>query len=497
MKTIRSGGLRQQRGVATLLIALVLLAILTVITIFATNYGLFEQRTSGNEYRYKLAFQAAEAGLNQGMEYLKVNTGQIVSKTPGGWLPPATTARWEPCTTAAAAGMAYDPCSAESNGTIRNHLYRYVGASDGVLPLSDVLPSGSQTFTTTGGAAGFTTTYKTYATLCRLDMSAGGPPQCSTAPSEEGTFYVTLISKAGLDDENSNASVKASYAAYRLLGRVPDAPLIAAGTSIGLGSAELVPNPDAAGFGVPISIWAKGNADIAAADFATCQLGEWLTSDTPEDEVNGVCSKCTCTSLRRGYGFLSGKTKDAGGSVVRVEGLDILDVEPASGGDINVDGATNSHGFPDDLFLYVFGIPSSGADAYLAANASEITDCNSLTAASSGLYWYKGTADCSISNTGSLSAPVVLVSDAPVTMNANSTFYGIIFVRDDKISAGSDFLKATGTPQVYGSVILEGSAKISGSPGIIYNRAVLQNIFSSPKFTRYGPVPGSWSDTVD
>ena len=76
-------------------------------------------------------------------------------------------------------------------------------------------------------------------------------------------------------------------------------------------------------------------------------------------------------------------------------------------------------------------------------------------------------------------------------------FYGIIFVRDDLVPAGTDLLKAAGTPQVYGSVILEGSAKINGSPGIIYNKAVLQNIFNSSQFTRYGPVPGSWSDTVN
>jgi hypothetical protein len=193
-----------------------------------------------------------------------------------------------------------------------------------------------------------------------------------------------------------------------------------------------------------------------------------------------------------------------GGGATRVEGMDILDVEGTTP-DVNVDRALDSKYFPDDLFLYVFGIPKTSAESYLTANATIITDCSTLTAASSGLYWYNGTTDCTISGTGpgslkaagSLAAPVVLVSDRKVVLSANLTFFGIIFVRDKYYPTASELLDASGTPQVYGSVILEGSATIHGSPGIIYNKAVLQNIFNSPKFIRYGAIPGSWSDTVN
>jgi Tfp pilus assembly protein PilX len=496
----------KQRGVATLFVALALLAILTVVTIFAANIGFFEQKTSANEYRHKLSFQAAEAGLNQSIEYLKINSAKLVSTASGGWLFPGS-ARWQSCNTALPTGMAYDPCLAEANTALRAKLYRYVGSTSGVLPLSDVLPAGaSQTFTTTGGtqamgAGGFTTSYQTYATLCRLDVTTA-VPQCALSPANEGTFYVTVVSRGAMAGESAAAVVKESFGTFRLIGRTPDAPLIAAGTSVALGSAELVPNPNAAGFGIPVSIWAKGNASVAAADFMTCQLGEWLTSvrtggtaPSQQDLLNGVCPSCTCGGLRRGFGFLSGKYVDPGGGTSRVEALDILDVE-GSPADVNVDRALDSKYFPDDLFLYVFGIPKTSADSYLTANATPITDCSTLTAASSGLYWYKGTADCTISDTGSLAAPVVLVSDRKVVLNANSTFFGIIFVRDKYVTSG-ELLKASGTPQVYGSVILEGSATINGSPGIIYNKAVLQNVFNSPKFIRYGAIPGSWSDTVN
>lgn len=69
----------RQRGLSTLLVAILLLAIITIITIFAARVGLFEQRISANDYRYKMAFQVSEAGLNQSMEFIKMNTTDMLS----------------------------------------------------------------------------------------------------------------------------------------------------------------------------------------------------------------------------------------------------------------------------------------------------------------------------------------------------------------------------------------------------------------------------------
>lgn len=495
MNTISARPPYRQRGISTLLIALLLLAILTVVTIFATSFGMFEQRTSGNEYRHKLAFQAAEAGLNQAVEYAKANTRTMLSTASGGWFFPGAE-RWQPCSAAAPAGMLVDPCLAEPNTARRNRMYRYVGTTSGVLPLSEMLGGVNQTFTTTGGDSSFATTYQAYAALCRLDLS-GATPECSLAPASEGTFYVTLVGRGALSDEKSTALVKQSYGTFRLLGNAPAAPLIAAGVAVGLGNAQIVPNPDAAGFGVPVSIWAKGNATIDQASFATCQKGEWLANaGTPapsaQDLINGVCASCTCNGLCPGFGLLSGNAKSCPIAKDMLEGEDVLDV------DSNFSDATpkvrDSKYFPPDLFAYIFGVPSSSADSYLTVNAKPLTDCGTLTSASSGLYWYKGASECALKNSiGTLQDPVVLVSDAKVSMAANSQYYGIIYVRS-KAGTG-DLFKASGTPQVYGSVILEGDANMSGSPTIVYNKAVLQNIFNSPNFVRYGSIPGSWSDS--
>lgn len=496
MNSIRSRPPRNQQGVSTLLIAMLLLAILTVASIFAAAFGVHEQRTSANEYRYKLTFQAAEAGLNQAIEYLKLNTRPMLSTASGGWLF-AGDPRWIPCTESSG-GMALDPCLAEPNLTRRASMYRYVGATNGILPLSEALPGAtSQTFTSTGGTSDFATTYNTYATLCRLDLSTE-VPRCSLAPTTESTFYVTVVSTGALTNEQSTASVKQSYGTFRLLGATPASPLIAAGVVTGLGNAQIVPNPDAGGFGVPVSVWSDEPVDIDSASFATCQLGEWLANDgvpapTATDLLNGVCASCSCNGLCPGYGLLSGNASACPAAKANIEGEDILDV------DSNFSDASpkvrDSKYFPTDLFAYAFGVPSSSAVDYLTANATEIKDCGSLNASSSGLYWYTGVSACSLGKpVGSVQEPVVLVSNAKVEMPANGQFFGIIYVRS--VAGTGELFKAAGGGQVYGSVILEGDAKLGGNPTIVYNKAVLRNIGNSPKFLRYGPIPGSWSDSV-
>lgn len=490
---------RSQRGVSTLLIAMLLLGIVTVIALFAATYGVFEQRAAGNEYRQKIAFQAAETGLSRALEFVKVNTRTMLSSANGGWLYDGGSRRWQPCSEAKPASVAIDPCLAEPDASRRGQMYRYVGpgvAGDGRLPVAAVLPASASTLSLGDPASPLQATYDAYATLCRLDISTA-VPRCSLAPTTEGTFYVTIVSRGTLAAENASASVKQSFGTFRLLGATPAAPLITAGVASGLGNAQIVPNPDAGGFGVPVSVWAKGDAKIDQASFASCQLGEWLSNygnPTPsaDDVLNGVCESCTCNGLCPGYGLLSGDAQSCAEAKSKIEGEDILDRD---GNFSEASPKVRDHQyFPDDLFAYVFGVPSTSAVSYLDANARKITDCSTLGASDAGLIWNTGGA-CDLKGTvGSLQDPVVLVSDSEVKINAGSTFFGIIFVRS---TAGTTAFTATGGPQIYGSVILESSADLSGNPTIVYNKTVLRNVANSPAFLRYGPIPGSWSDTIN
>jgi hypothetical protein len=495
-RRFRSASAARQRGLSTLLIAILLLGIVTIITIFAARFGIFEQRLSANDYRYKMVFQAGEAGLNQSMEFIRMNTAQMLSTAGTGWLAPGDP-RWQPCTNALPASMDLDPCLAEPDETRRQEMYRYVGNAasdqDGILPVADLMPALGDDDDVEEFEAGYTS----YATLCRLDVSIPGTPRCALNPVTEDTFYVTVVSRGSLPNENATATIRQSFGTFRTIGSAPDAPLIAAGAVVGLGNAEIVPNPNPNNTNNPLSIWSKQGVDIddgsgGTGSFASCHLEEWLSTGSPESYTDGVCADCTCSKLEFGYGLISGHK---GGS--KFEGEDILDV------DGHASEATpslrDSKYFPPDLFQYVFSVPSIDTtedDEFLADNATPITDCSAASFPAGGLYYYDGAGgDCDLESAGTIDEPVVLVSDAKVAATGKPQFFGIIYVRSAG-GAGAELLKMNGG-QIYGSVILEGSGKMNGSPSLIYNRAVLQALRNSPNFLRYGPVPGSWSDTLE
>ena len=89
---------RAQRGVSTLAVTLILLVIITAMVLFSTSVGYFEQRTTTNQNRARIAEQSAEYALGLAGEYLKANRDLLISDdaTEGGWLA-AGTARWARC----------------------------------------------------------------------------------------------------------------------------------------------------------------------------------------------------------------------------------------------------------------------------------------------------------------------------------------------------------------------------------------------------------------
>src|SRR5512141_3139648 len=84
----RQWGVARQSG-TTLIIALVLVLLATLLTLFAMNVGIFGQRTSASDVRSRLVQQAAESGLSQGVEYFRNNRSVFQN--------PTTSALWQLC----------------------------------------------------------------------------------------------------------------------------------------------------------------------------------------------------------------------------------------------------------------------------------------------------------------------------------------------------------------------------------------------------------------
>lgn len=71
----------RERGAVTLVMALVLLASMTLMTVFTGRSVLMEQRVSVNDYKAKQLAEAADAGLDFAIQWLNANLGTVVWTT--------------------------------------------------------------------------------------------------------------------------------------------------------------------------------------------------------------------------------------------------------------------------------------------------------------------------------------------------------------------------------------------------------------------------------
>jgi hypothetical protein len=482
---------RHQRGAATLLVALSMLVILTIIVLTSANVGLFEQKTTTNENREMQANQAAEYALNLGGEYLKANVTNISSaEDADGWLYTGTggVLHWKPCPITPPANH---PCNAEPISSVRSQLYYYVtdGAehldpNDPALDLfpnaTASLPSGGPQLTKVGNDK-FPVTARVGALLCLLDTTPGSTPSCQLNPAVGNRIAITLVASAGITGENASATVKETWGTFSRFSAQAAVPLIAAGTIQGLGNASIVASPNAGGYGLPGSMWSPNDANVddfgagGVGSVSTCHMGDFL-GVVPVSELETTCAGngntgCSCSNVAAGSpDMLSGHF---GGSY-KQESIDILDVDGNHGGP-NIQffpGWSNTLGkcmdaehdikFPadkdtdDNLFEWIFGVDINGGDACHkppvtateAANeikalddlgATFIPDCSSLDSSSSGLYvigTYAGgvftPGACTLKVTvGSPDNTVVVVATGDVKVNGNFNFFGMLYVRDD------------------------------------------------------------------
>jgi len=515
------------RGFTTLLMAILLLGILSIVVIFGTSVGVFDQRTAVNEHRAKLAQASAEAGVGLAAEFMKASFANLNSEEAGGWLNPASR-RWVPCSTAAPSGQV-DPCLSERDANRRNNMYRYVANNTTRIDLGSMMPAAALPTAVSLGNADTALVVSVSATLCRLDMTDPGNPFCSLDPQDdENRVAVTLVSNAAIAGEDARAEAKETLSSYRMIGGAATVPLVASGTMKGLGAGEVVANPNAGGFGVPVSIWSpceigvaggataplQPNCDVVPNNgigaFSTCHLGEFLQG-RPRTELHTACLKpgnsCGCPTSQ---------SLSAGGNV-KIKNYDILD--PVA--NAQRPGATYFPRAPwdnpndpldDSMFEVIFGVdvvdqgqinvrqgcegPTEfGGDCAKIAlhdlGAQRITNCDTLGPASSGLIWMTGTGCRIKDNIGSPGAPVVLVVEDEVRINGAGNFFGLLFVRSSTESAG---LKGTGNFRIFGMAVVEGDVDVAGGFSIVYDDAVAQAINNSPDFMRFGRVPGSWLD---
>lgn len=531
-----------------LIVVVLLLALAGIMALFGLNTGVFEQRSSGNDMKAKTVNEVAEAGLAQGIEYIHQHYSYITDTT-----------KWTACS---ATDTSF-PCGSVP-ATRRGTMYRWSGGGydfDGNGTISGweakMLPIPASNIVTSVGN-GFAVQYGVGAVLCRAAFKAttADPTACTDSGSASATSVLTFVSVATIPGESARRTVSQSVGSYNLLNSAPNVPPVLASGNVDLtGTLQIVTNPNAAGTGVPVSVWTRKTISKTGTP-NTCYYNEFLHNSSGSS--NGtvytdtsspnfpLCDDCNCAGADSLSYDASGNKQD--------KGIDILD---GAGGGAN--SAVAASEFPCDLFQQVFGVqawsdsdgdnfcetkiltsyknPNTQAnvtmgvdEAYLFQNSTTIipsadtTTANLATAAQlalpgtypssaySGLVWCQTNCDIgSNKQMGSAASPVLLVIDGDAKIQGK--VFGLIFLRSlaggktmtpstgfamsatEVANGGNTSLSMNAGSVVYGSIVVQGQVqKANGTSSVVYNGDVITNLLNSPGLVKFGGVPGAWTD---
>lgn len=472
-KTIHLALPMHQRGMATLVFSLVILFTLTLTTFFGARVGLLNEKMSSNDYRGKEAMMTAEAGMDIATQNISDNI-QVI-------------------------------CGADET-CANGESYTLTGK--------------------TSGSASIVTSYRVYAEVRQEDpiiielIATGcvGTSQCSTADTTD----VELTNVTGME---ASAVLSQKMTRFVTDGDAGSAPMVAASSISSAGQWSIVGNPNGAtgntcttldGTEVKcngmVSIWSDQTIDPMSGSSATCAMDDFLMSKGHTDDVyypghdNCTTQECLenevvlCSTALYGSGsapdcycWNGPSGKGSVGPYAVADDLLGYDIVAPPVVDTPV---TN---FPTDLFAYTFqGIPKTDwASVKEMANdrGTLITNCASLNASSSGLWWYAGSGKCDLPNVvGTVNGPIMLVVDGQETNSSGNTEgFGLIYVFDHTGGNGGSF-KSTGG-YWYGGVVVDSTVGVSaGAFHLIYSKGIFSNLVKIPVAETTAVVPGSRRD---
>ena len=424
-----------QGGYATLGIAVVLLLVLSLITIYLTRSGIIDIRTSANKARYAQALTDAERKLEIGLGWLgsSTNRGTLLAETP--------IASWVTCGTLTTLKVQ----------ALTNTWRCRPRKIDGTLANLSNIPPDTVAYVIATPAAS-DAIGKTYFVIAEGSSVDGS----GSAVVKQGVYFFTT------NGGSSNAP-----------------PMMGAGNIPLNGNYSVVANPNGGGQGVPVSVWSKVVIPPLSGSAATCQLGEYL-------QAGNNCTESLSSSSKYGS--------------------DLVGADP-----ITLAPPTN---FPDDVFHYVFGVPSDAYGIVKAQANTTVTDCSNL-AGLSGIVWVTG--NCTIPSGSKIGLdttvsppilkPLILVVESDgitgnFTMNANSEFYGLLFVfgppQGSPPTYNAGAIKANGGAKFYGSMISNDTTDmgltINGTFDMVYSKNVMDIITNGIGYKTMARIPGSWTD---
>lgn len=271
--------------------------------------------------------------------------------------------------------------------------------------------------------------------------------------------FILLSSIGYSDDKTAVRTIEQKVWVHPLANGSPASAITVSG-GMGIGGAFTVgASPNGGGLGVPLSVWSDAPIGLTG-DGASCGLEEFDSGD---------CSTYSYSDKNN------------------------------TGADVFQDSLVSAGGtFPDDVFEYTFGYPTSDYQAYKDQAEEWVSDCAGLGAASIGLIWVTG--DCTINAgviVGSATTPVILViENSDLQMNGGALIYGIVFSFTSP--AGTEgSVSMLGGATIRGAFISDHAIDISGGTfDTRYDQDVLSIIENggSDAYSAVEPISGSWKD---
>jgi hypothetical protein len=432
---------KYQKGAATLLVAVVLIAILTIVTIYAARVGVQDQTISGNDFRSKTAFAAAQAGLDYGEAFIQANTSTFISSGSLTTCPDLVTFPCNYATTATAADWQYNDLNVAT-----------------ISPLAS-----GETFD-----VGY---------LLSLNN------------------FVTIIGVGNSDDGTGNAVVREQVSIRSVLNTGPVPPVMAAGVTAG-GSFTVIGNPNietdsvfknASGesaTGQMFSTWSKNPQNLGGS-LNTCHGGDFQDNSGTQCIGPGIqddygntptWNQCTCT--------VPYSSTNAGGTIKE-------DVVESPG-----------NAAFDDAFSYVFRMtrPEMKAIANVVPNCDSIG--TTAGQSDSNIYWVTGDCDKTGGEMGSLADPIIVIVQGDMKFTSQAHAWGILFGIDGSedppaISLCNDAtnIQIVGGFSMHGAMISDCTINLgAGTFNAMYNDDVFNNLKSSTKTNFLSRNVGSWRD---
>lgn len=502
---------RQRASGMVLVVAIVLLLLAGLLTLFAVRIGVFEQRSTGNDLRAKLVGEVAEAGLAQGFEYLYRQHREML-KDPSLWERCDAGDDSFPCGAVTAATFDDDGDPATDPIPRRAQMFRLkanvantiAGIDSALSRYMLPLPAGSKIASLANGG---TVAYGVAPVMCFAARPPGpgaGGISCNAGvgPGTTSVAITTFVSVARLPGENASSTLVQTLGQYPKFGDdlLNRPPITTSGTAGVTGTLQVVTNPNAGGTGVPVSVWSRIDVDKTGTT-NTCYADEFFRytqgSQVPTMYQGTIrCDDCRCDANNAPRTL----SYDASGRnrcllpTDDCEGIDILDVDTGTnsstgyntagheGANYNVRSDAVSFPeceFPPDLFDFVFHIPAwedTNADCFAETKRGEVFYQNPDDPAASAMvgpdeaYLYKiadriipTPANAALVRTGQAGTRALLASAASS---------GVIWCQhaqagDCDIASGVQ----VGTPNAPVVLILDGPVRIQGTIfGFVYIR---------------------------